>query len=216
MTARPAAGPDTTASSATTSPLVRVNNPLTGRRAATSDRTPTCGPSRIAVPPRAGRRRRAAGRRSARAGASARCHRAVGAPPAGRPRRRRGTAARAGARRGPRAGRGRSSSPPAECPRLSRPGPAGRGRPPHQTGLGAEGGGHDARLRPVPASGQGPPEGLPGRPQQQLAGLADAAADDEGAGVEGRREVRQADAQPAADLVEQVDGARGRPRAPLR
>ena len=38
---------------------------------------------------------------------------------------------------------------------------------------------HDPRLRPVAATGQGPAEGLAGRPEQQLAGVGDAAADDE-------------------------------------
>ena len=79
-----------------------------------------------------------------------------------------------------------------------------------QPGLVAQLGADQRCLRPEPATGQVPAEGLAGRAEQQLAGLADPAADHEQPGVERGGEVRDADAQPTADVVEQLLARPGR------
>ena len=61
-----------------------------------------------------------------------------------------------------------------------------------------------ARLGPVAATGEVATEGLAGRVEQQVARGADPAADDERARVERGREVGDADAEPLADLGEQL------------
>ena len=63
-----------------------------------------------------------------------------------------------------------------------------------------------ARLGPVATAGELAAERLAGRVEQQVAGGADPAPDDERARVERRRQVGHADAEPAADLGEQLAG----------
>src|SRR6478736_5943915 len=77
-----------------------------------------------------------------------------------------------------------------------------------EAGVAAEHGAHDPRLRSVAAARELTAEGLAGRPDELLVGRTDAAPDDEEARVEGRGEVGQPDAQPLADVGEQL--ARGR------
>src|SRR5581483_2386832 len=74
-----------------------------------------------------------------------------------------------------------------------------------QARLVAQGGGDDPGLGAEAAAGERAFEGLPGRADEQIARRGDAAADDEAAGVQGRREVGDPDAQPVADLLEQLD-----------
>ena len=64
------------------------------------------------------------------------------------------------------------------------------------------------RLRAVAAADERARERLPGRPEQQLAGVRDPAADDDRARVERRGHPGQPDAEPAADVGEQLDGER--------
>ena len=61
---------------------------------------------------------------------------------------------------------------------------------------------------PVAATGQRPPERLAGRAEQQFTGVRHPAADDEQPRVERGGEVREADAEPAPDVLEQLDRAR--------
>src|SRR5690349_11490584 len=72
--------------------------------------------------------------------------------------------------------------------------------------LVAQPGRDDLRLGAVATSGEPTAEVLTCRAEQQLAGRGHATADDEGAGVERCREVGDADAEPVADLGEQLRG----------
>jgi hypothetical protein len=67
-------------------------------------------------------------------------------------------------------------------------------------------GSHDPRLRPVAATGQRPREGFARRPEEQLAGVADATADHDHARVQGRRQSGDADAEPVTHLGQPGDG----------
>ena len=82
-----------------------------------------------------------------------------------------------------------------------------------EAGLGAEGRADDPCLRPVAAPGQGAAERLARGPEQQLACVGHAAADDEQPGVERGGEVRQADPEPAPDVLEAARRRRRPPRA---
>jgi hypothetical protein len=78
----------------------------------------------------------------------------------------------------------------------------------HEPGLVAQLGRDDGRLGAIAAAGQLATERRPSRLEQQVAGCAHAAADDEGAGVQGSGEVGDAEPQPAPDLGQQLAGER--------
>src|SRR6478735_5890365 len=104
-----------------------------------------------------------------------------------------------------------SGRPPGRTATGSAAGPRELGGP-DETGIAAEHGAHDPRLRTVAAPRELPAEGLTGRADEHLVGRAHATADDEEAGVEGRGEVGQPDTEPLADVGEQL--ARGRVALP--
>src|SRR6478735_780765 len=114
-------------------------------------------------------------------------------------RRTADTANTAGGRRGGRWGRSNGGGPG----RAGAPG-AGEVGGPHEPCLVAELGGRDRGLGPVATAGELASEGLAGRVEEQVAGGADPAPDDERAGVERGGQVGHPDAEPAADLADQL------------
>src|SRR6478735_3716973 len=98
-----------------------------------------------------------------------------------------------------------SGRPPGRTATGSAAGPRELGGP-DETGIAAEHGAHDPRLRTVAAPRELPAEGLTGRADEHLVGRAHSTADDEEAGVEGRGEVGQPDTEPLAEV-----GDDGRP-----
>src|SRR3954447_5478591 len=97
----------------------------------------------------------------------------------------------------------RSESPMSAAALVLRADPGQVGRA-DQPCVVAQLGGDDAGLRPVAAAGELPREGGPRRLEEHVAGRADSTADDEGAGVEGRGQVGDADSEPVPDLAEQL------------